>query len=78
MALRLLFSTLMILSANFAAADNSRDGFNKSVTMHDLNKTLETCRSLENFNGYCADAAKVCAAEESFEAKRACLEKQSK
>lgn len=62
--------TMTIAGSVWAGSEN--------LTIHDLNKTLELCKSMKDFKGWCPDAAKACAGEKTYEDKKACLEKQSK
>lgn len=68
----IMSGTTMAQTKSGSSSDESR-----SVTMHDLDKTLEVCRELhEKLN--CPEAAKACAGEKSFEDKKACLQRQAK
>lgn len=69
--------TVTFLALALAFSVSALAQSNENVTMHDLNKTLELCRSLDHkqIKINCADAAKVCAGSSD---KKACLEKQAK
>lgn len=67
-------SLLIVLFAGSTWAQSS----DTRASMNDLDKTLELCRSLEGFKGSCTEAAKACAAEKTYEDKKACLQKHDK
>ncbi len=66
----------LLVSGSVFAETRSSD----QITIHDLNKTLELCKSMAStgLKVYCADAAKACAGETTYETKRTCLERQAK
>lgn len=69
---------MALLVLSFSVVSGAQSGSSEgNVTIHDLNKALEICKSLDhkNKNIDCSKAAQECAGSQD---KRACLEQKAK